>query len=95
MVGQRAVTPWLRQVGSIPTSSTIFGRVGKLVTPAGCKPAAFDRHYWFDSSRVHQLLEDESVFDLFESPIEFEFFWNRWVGFDELIYTRGRFSLVV
>jgi len=32
---------------------------------------------------------------LFESPIEFEFFWNRWVGFDELIYTRGLFSLVV
>lgn len=24
MVGQRAVTPWLRQVGSIPTSPTKF-----------------------------------------------------------------------
>jgi hypothetical protein len=24
MVGQRAVTPWLRQVGSIPTSFTKF-----------------------------------------------------------------------
>jgi acyl CoA:acetate/3-ketoacid CoA transferase len=25
MVGQLAVTQWLRQVGSIPTSSTMFG----------------------------------------------------------------------
>jgi hypothetical protein len=36
MVGQRAVTPWLRQVGSIPTQPTSNNGVYSVVVCIGC-----------------------------------------------------------
>ena len=43
------------KTGSTPVPSTIFGDVGKLVTPVDCKSAALV-HCVFDSHRLHQIL---------------------------------------
>ena len=53
MVGQRAVNPWLRQVGSIPTSRTSFIRCSASGMSLGLGP----RFRKFDSSTTdHQFI---------------------------------------
>ena len=48
------------KTGSIPVPSTIYGCVGKLVTPVDCKSAAL-WHYLFDSDHLHQIWPVSSV----------------------------------
>jgi hypothetical protein len=57
MVGQWAVTPWLRQVGSIPTSSTKYSQMRELVKSASLERSAFERAQGFESLSDCQLIE--------------------------------------